>query len=375
MIEVNIALQDMLLINEAMKKADSNEIGGFGTIMYTESDVPYVSHLYIPRQTISAGEVDWGMDGVLDYINYLNEQGDTRTRRGLFSWHSHNNMSTFWSTTDESFIQLAGSEGVPYIFSIVLNNKGERLERLDVFSEHHCGLIEGSYMHTHYDETEVDLVTYESNKITKKREELDEVHDELDAEMIALEEKQKEERQNLKDSFSGKIEDASKKVNNHVNSLRGDAKKHVEDIWDERITEKISYTKWGWESSYGRGLGHLPPVKGYLDSTADEILEVDDIVAEIGDAIMYFDYDNDADCFVDVTYVGMGRETISIDEARGNFVDVYVVDEYKIKNVSVFEYLMSNYDLDPKWGQYELVATQQSPADREFWEANAASMA
>ena len=381
MIEMNIALSDMLLINEAMKKADDNEIGGFGTIMYTESGVPYVEHLYIPKQDISGTEVDWGMDGVLDYINYLNEKGDNRASRGLFSWHSHNTMDVYWSTTDEKFIRLAGSEGVPYIFSVVLNNKGERKDRLDVFAQPKCELITGP-LHTFYDDSETNLVVFESEKITERREEVDKIRQEMDAETAELKAKRDEEIKAIEETYQSDIEAARKHVENMTNSLRGDAKKHIEDIWEERITEKYDY-HWGYGMGYGKALTIGNP-RAWADDDGwqDDYLraagmeDIINIAEEIGDDIMFYEFDDRKFCFRDTIVIGdsnYGRE-ISITEAKANFVDVWDLVAGEISNVSVFDYLLSNYDMDDEEGEFELVTSSNSGFDREFQAANAASL-
>lgn len=376
MIEVNIALSDMLLINEAMKKADSNEIGGFGTIVYSENGVPYVEHLYIPRQTISGTEVDWGMDGVLDYVAYLRKMGDTRESRGIFSWHSHNNMPPFWSATDEKFIRLAGEEGVPYVFSVVLNNKGERLERLDVFPKNNCRMIDRPSIHIAYDETEVDLNVYETEKITRRRLEVDKIRDAMEADIESIKAQSESQIKEIEKKYEDDIKAASKHVSNMTNSLRGDAKKHIEDIWDERITEEFEYN-WTYSGVGRTGLGYSPSWRSddIPALEAGEWEEIDDVVAELGEDIMYFEYDKLKDKFIsNVDIPGINRNEISINEAKFNRLDVYDTIDYRIENVTVFEYLMSNYDIDDRDGRYEYVADDYSSWFKESEAANEASL-
>lgn len=385
MIEVHISLSDMLLINEAMKKADDNEIGGFGTIMYTDEGVPYVNHLYIPKQTISGSEVDWGMDGVLDFINFLNEQGDMREYRGIFSWHSHNNMGCFWSSTDEKFIALAGSEGVPYVFSAVFNNKGDSLTRLDVFPKTNCGLIEAGYIQVEYDDDSTNLNVYESKKITERRAEVDEIKEAMDAEIKAIEDAREKEIEEVENSFSEDIEAAKKHVHNMTNSLRGDAKKHVEEIWDERISEAYDFSSWEtWKwDQFGRNNRYTKDGYNYSSSRFTDgdlaigsgIEEISDIVAEIGEDIMFYTYDQKDHCFKSMIYAEDEEwPEISIAEAKFAWVDVWDLIGVEIKNVSVYDYLMSNYDMDDQEGEYELVTASNSSFEREFQAANAASL-
>lgn len=371
MIEVNIALSDMLLINEAMKKADDNEIGGFGTIMYTDSGAAYVNHLYIPKQDISGTEVDWGMDGVLDFVNYLNEQGDNRSYRGIFSWHSHADMPPFWSSTDEKFIRLAGTEGVPYIFSVVLNNKGERKERLDVFAKTDCKLIKNGYIQVEYGDDEVNLNVYESQKITERRAEVDSIKEAMEAEISAITAERDKEIEEIKKNYGSDIEAAKKHVTNMTNSLRGDAKKHVEDIWEERITEKYDYISYSGRWAGGWADDSDWQQKFLLGSGFEDI---DDVVAELGEDIMYYTFDDKKQCFTsDVIIPGVERDEISIEEAKLNWVDVYDLVNGEIKNVSVYQYLKSNYDMDDEEGEYELVTLYNSYLNDNLEAAETAS--
>lgn len=385
MIEVNISKKDMLLIEEAVKKAGSNEVGGFGTIKYTkENNIPYVDSLYLPKQTVSSGEVDWGIDGVLDYINYLNTLGDTREQRGLFSWHSHGNMDTFWSATDEGFISLAGTEGVPYIFSLVTNNKGESLVRLDVFPKNTCQIIGSKNIHVSYDENEVELSVFCSEKLNKKIAALDGVKNYLADDLKLLREKHKKEISELELDYAEEISEAEKGIENHEKSLRGDARKEIEDVWDERVSTRspIIYKKYkegsgsnaselqyNWYDYYNWGDDY-----NWSDDTINSTATENTLFEELGDSLKLFDYDYDNGNFRYVGNNNLKKKIITLEESSENFVEVFSVFSQKSEIVKLQDYLFSNADLDPQWGDFLLITEDFDPKDVSFWAANEASL-
>lgn len=136
---LSIYAEDYAYIRAACSEAGFREIGGLGII--TEEDgVNIVKHMRLLEQTVSSSEVDWGDLGEAhaEYLTWLytpveeDGAGFDGDSYGIYSWHSHGNMSVFWSGTDENFIKGVGTS-VPYVFSSVYNNKGESKHRLDVF--------------------------------------------------------------------------------------------------------------------------------------------------------------------------------------------------------------------------------------------------
>lgn len=115
----------------AAVKANSKEVGGFG---YIEEDNGFiiVEKAFMVPQEVSAGEVDFEDTEALPYA-IDKSIADNCIEKLRFSWHSHGNMNTFWSGTDENAITKFGSQGTPWIVSVVVNNKGENRARLDIF--------------------------------------------------------------------------------------------------------------------------------------------------------------------------------------------------------------------------------------------------
>jgi hypothetical protein len=143
--ELHIEAADFAYIRAAVNKANSREVGGLG-IIAIEDGKATVRHMRLLKQTISSGEVEWDDDAHPEYLTWLYTpaedggagfEGETY---GLYSWHSHGNMSVFWSGTDEDFIRRVGFT-VPYIFSSVFNTKGDIKNRLDVWSEIKCEML------------------------------------------------------------------------------------------------------------------------------------------------------------------------------------------------------------------------------------------
>lgn len=130
--------EDIAYIRAAVAKADWREIGGLGIIDLLEDGTPVVRHMRLLEQTISSSEVDWADNAQADYLTWLytpvdqGGAGFTGSNYGLYSWHSHGSMSTFYSNTDEDFITKMGLT-VPWIFSSIYNKKGESRHRCDVF--------------------------------------------------------------------------------------------------------------------------------------------------------------------------------------------------------------------------------------------------
>ena len=137
--------------------------------------------------------------------------------------------------------------------------------------------------------------------------------------------------------------------------------------WDQ-FGRNNRYTKDGYNYSSSRFTdGDLAIGSG--------IEEISDIVAEIGEDIMFYTYDQKDHCFKSMIYAEDEEwPEISIAEAKFAWVDVWDLIGVEIKNVSVYDYLMSNYDMDDQEGEYELVTASNSSFEREFQAANAASL-
>lgn len=98
------------------------EIGGMGTISYKEeNNYFWLRDVFLLEQEVTGGTTD------LDAVALGKLEADilkTKAEGELnFWWHSHVNMSVFWSGTDESTIRQMGEQG--YLVATVFNKKRE----------------------------------------------------------------------------------------------------------------------------------------------------------------------------------------------------------------------------------------------------------
>lgn len=228
--ELFIHEEDMCYIRHAVSKASFREVGGLGVIV-VEDGKPTVKHMRLLEQTVSSGEVDWSDDAHPDYLEWLytpeenGGAGFTETSYGIYSWHSHGNMSVFWSSTDQDFINKVGLT-VPYVFSSVFNTKGDVKHRVDMFNIATVVPVIGH------------VVTYEKAELTILESKMDapalakvrEIEAQRDAAMAEIE----EQAQAL-------IKDLDDEVSKELNAVSDTAKARMEEDWDKNV----SFTQYG----------------------------------------------------------------------------------------------------------------------------------
>ena len=91
----------------------------------------YILDLIVPEQDCTAVETKMREDAIIDEVDMvLRDQGIPLNRRNLW-WHSHVNMGTSPSGTDENQIERFSSD--LGLVSIITNKKGEMYTRVDVF--------------------------------------------------------------------------------------------------------------------------------------------------------------------------------------------------------------------------------------------------
>lgn len=111
------------------------EVGMFGYVQAVDGGLFVVDDVFIVPQIASAAEVDFVEDGLPFAV--LKAVEDERLDDLRFCAHSHGEMGTFWSGTDEEMIvEKMGSTGVDWFISVVGNRKGSVRGRLDVYD---CG--------------------------------------------------------------------------------------------------------------------------------------------------------------------------------------------------------------------------------------------
>lgn len=111
--------------------AVDTEIGGFGYVTSPEKGVFVVDTIYLAPQEVSGGGVHF-KEGAMGYM-VEKAIDDERVNDARFSWHSHNTMGVFWSSTDEEGIRDYKNTGMPWVVSAVVNHEGKIKCRVDVF--------------------------------------------------------------------------------------------------------------------------------------------------------------------------------------------------------------------------------------------------
>lgn len=108
------------------------EISGFGRVRVESGRLPVVDEIYLLPQTVSSAHTMIDPEDVSIFITSLIESGEDPSLIRLW-WHSHADMKTFWSETDnENMWELIG--GSPYMFGLVGNREGDVKIRLDLAS-------------------------------------------------------------------------------------------------------------------------------------------------------------------------------------------------------------------------------------------------
>ena len=172
------------------------EIGGFGYCRLVENFI-VIEEVFLVPQTVSGSEVDFGDDGagVTAAINKAAADGVLGDPEMIWlSWHSHNTMKTFWSSTDENCIEQYAKLGIPRLLSIVGNHKHEYEVRLDLFDVEHGGIK--------WPQISTDMQTIASNVMDPGWAAVYALQDECDAEIKANVTEQKYSYQQGQQSYS-----------------------------------------------------------------------------------------------------------------------------------------------------------------------------
>lgn len=106
------------------------EISGLGDIEI-EGDVLKIVKLRMFKQECTSGETTIDPQQLEEMTVQAAESNDDMSKLRLW-WHSHANMSTFWSGQDETCIKDLLGCFRDYVVSIVVNKKRDLLARLDI---------------------------------------------------------------------------------------------------------------------------------------------------------------------------------------------------------------------------------------------------
>ncbi len=112
------------------------EISGLG-LVHLENDDLIVDDVLLLKQECTSGTTDIDPEELFRLMSEMSERGEDTGQIKLW-WHSHVNMSVFWSGTDEATVDGFGATG--WFLSIVGNKKGEYLVRLDLYDPIRIGI-------------------------------------------------------------------------------------------------------------------------------------------------------------------------------------------------------------------------------------------
>jgi len=90
-----------------------------------------VDDLFLVPQEVCGTEVDFVSDGLPYAVNKAVSDGRIEDLR--FCVHSHVNMGTGFSGTDDNMVQKMGTTGTPWFVSAIFNKKGDTNGRVDFF--------------------------------------------------------------------------------------------------------------------------------------------------------------------------------------------------------------------------------------------------
>ncbi len=109
------------------------EVAAFGYIKPDEElNALYVSELFLVPQKVHGTEVDFTSEGLPYAVEKAMKEGRIEELR--FCIHSHVNMGTGFSNTDDEMIEKMGQYGAPWFASAIFNKKGDTNGRVDLFA-------------------------------------------------------------------------------------------------------------------------------------------------------------------------------------------------------------------------------------------------
>jgi hypothetical protein len=247
--------EDYTRIKAWVHEASPNEIGGFGVIETLEDGANVVRHMRLLEQEVSSGSVDWDDQAFAKYLEWLytpvenGGAGWTAAEYGVYSWHSHGAMSTFWSGTDKDFIERMGYS-VPWMFSSVYNNRNEVKHRLDVFKgldRNICPLLDEEGHSVTFESASLEILPHPGliNIIAKSES----IEAPYDAEITKLEEELdnvtkdlKERLEELKKARKDAVKDVNKELTEATLAIQNGIKEEAKVEYEE----KVQSPKWVW---------------------------------------------------------------------------------------------------------------------------------
>lgn len=169
--EEKYAVNDIVSINVFIddgfkKKVDwlsnnyDKEIGGFILGEVRKGGI-IIQDLLIPKQSVSAGEVDFDKKDLIT----MRIENEEKCNRIIGEWHSHNTISCFWSSVDETLIKEFSESRDLSVFMV--SSKGEHLIRVEIRKPVSVSLDKLNYMVIN-SSVEMEMLKEISEKVEEK---------------------------------------------------------------------------------------------------------------------------------------------------------------------------------------------------------------
>lgn len=111
-------------------EAADGEVSGLGVVKIDDKGRHIVSKVHLLEQESSGADTELKPEAISELmVDMMKKDEDPGLLK--FWWHSHANMSVFWSGTDDTCAETLSHE---YAFSLVVNKAGDRKCRLDLYN-------------------------------------------------------------------------------------------------------------------------------------------------------------------------------------------------------------------------------------------------
>lgn len=107
-----------------------NEVTGIGAIQILNPHEVKVTHIFLPKQSVSAGYSQFAKGELGRIISNFVGNNPACAGKLCFRWHSHAHGGVFWSSIDEQDISSWKGN---HVFNLVTNANSDVLIRLDCF--------------------------------------------------------------------------------------------------------------------------------------------------------------------------------------------------------------------------------------------------
>lgn len=112
-------------------EAIDDEISGFGKISINNNHTITIEDLTIFEQEVTGASSSLDGASIANFMTEMTKANQSLEGWNLW-WHSHNDMDTFWSTTDTNTMDENPTKA-PFMLSLVTNNKRQFRARLDTY--------------------------------------------------------------------------------------------------------------------------------------------------------------------------------------------------------------------------------------------------